>query len=46
MKDDQGIIGRSWEIQSGLLFQYLQEIKMRIVAMKSLQMHEKGKDLK
>ena len=45
MKDDLAINGHSWQVHSGLLFQYLQEIKMRIVAMQCLKKHEKGKDL-
>ena len=43
MGDDQlAVHRRTWQVKSGLLFQYLQEIKMRIVAAKCLEMHKKG----
>lgn len=33
------------ELRLGLLFQYLQEIKMKIVTMKALKKYEKGNEL-
>ena len=33
------------ELNIGLLFQYLQEIKMKMTTMKSLENHKKGKEL-